>query len=220
MGDGEAAGDEASNAAPEPSNAAPEPASSARRAPRRNDPAGLRRKVLDIADAIFQERGYHAASLADVVAAAGVTGGALHHHFASKKALGLAVVWERVAPEVERTWAETMAAAPNARAGVRQVFLDVAEALERQGFVKGCPLNNLALELSLADPEFRAAVAGIFQAWRVLIARRFKDDQRVGREDARADAQVFAARAIATYSGAMAMAKAAQEPSYLRICAP
>ncbi len=139
--------------------------------------------MLDIADAVFQERGYHATSLADVVAAAGVTGGALHHHFASKKALGLAVVWERVAPEVERTWADTMAAAPSARAGVRQVFLDVAEALERQGFVRGCPLNNLALELSLADPEFRVAIAGIFQAWRVLIARRFKDDQRVGRED-------------------------------------
>ena len=190
------------------------------RTPRRNDPAGLRRKVLDIADAVFQERGYHATSLADVVAAAGVTGGALHHHFASKKALGLAVVWERVAPEVERTWADTMAAAPSARAGVRQVFLDVAEALERQGFVRGCPLNNLALELSLADPEFRVAIAGIFQAWRVLIARRFKDDQRVGRETMRADGEMFAVRTIAAYSGAMAMAKAAQDPSYLRICAP
>ncbi|WP_245468504.1 helix-turn-helix domain-containing protein, partial [Mesorhizobium sp. M1E.F.Ca.ET.063.01.1.1] len=54
---------------------------------RTNDPAGMRRRVLDVAEESFQARGYHASSLGDLTAAAGVTGGALHHHFPTKKAL-------------------------------------------------------------------------------------------------------------------------------------
>ncbi|TJX33984.1 MAG: helix-turn-helix transcriptional regulator, partial [Mesorhizobium sp.] len=69
-----------------------------------NDPEGMRRKVLDVAEAAFQARGYHASSLGDLMAAAGVSGGALHHHFPTKKALALAVIGERVAAAVEETW--------------------------------------------------------------------------------------------------------------------
>src|ERR1051325_10404570 len=70
---------------------------------RTNDPAGMRTRVLDVAATLFQEHGYHATSMHDVMAAAGVTGGALHHHFPSKKALGLAVIRERVVPAVAET---------------------------------------------------------------------------------------------------------------------
>ncbi|RUX66080.1 MULTISPECIES: helix-turn-helix domain-containing protein, partial [unclassified Mesorhizobium] len=58
---------------------------------RTNDPEGMRKKVLDVAEDAFQARGYHASSIGDLMAAADVSGGALHHHFPTKKALALAV---------------------------------------------------------------------------------------------------------------------------------
>ncbi|TIU20965.1 MAG: TetR/AcrR family transcriptional regulator, partial [Mesorhizobium sp.] len=149
---------------------------------RTNDPDGLRKRVLDVAEASFQARGYHASSLGDLMAAAGVTGGALHHHFPTKKALALAVIEERVAAAVEETWIAPVQAAGSAREGVRSVFEAVATELAQQGFVRGCPLNNLAHELSLADPDFRAALAGIFLAWRQAIADKIRADQQAGRE--------------------------------------
>ena len=172
----------------------------------------MRKKVLDVAEESFQARGYHASSLGDLMAAAGVSGGALHHHFPTKKALALAVIDERVAAAVEETWIAPVQAAASAREGVRAVFEAVAAQLEQQGFVRGCPLNNLAHELSLADPDFRAALAGIFSAWRQASA-----DQRAGREQG-TDPQRFAALAVATYSGAMSMAKTAQDATVLRDC--
>ncbi|TIW14393.1 MAG: helix-turn-helix transcriptional regulator, partial [Mesorhizobium sp.] len=78
---------------------------------RTNDPDGLRKRVLDVAEASFQVRGYHASSLGDLMAAAGVTGGALHHHFPTKKALALAVIEERVSAAVEETWIAPVQAA-------------------------------------------------------------------------------------------------------------
>ncbi|TGQ41320.1 MULTISPECIES: TetR/AcrR family transcriptional regulator [unclassified Mesorhizobium] len=184
---------------------------------RTNDPAGMRKRVLDIAEASFQERGYHVSSLGDLMAAAGVTGGALHHHFPTKKALALAVIEERVAAAVEETWIAPVLAAGSAREGVHSVFEAVAAELEQQGFVRGCPLNNLAHELSLADPDFRAALAGIFSAWRQAIVDKVRADQQAGREQG-TDPQRFAALAVAAYSGAMSMAKTAQDASLLRDC--
>lgn len=184
---------------------------------RTNDPEGMRKRVLDVAEASFQARGYHASSIGDLMAAAGVTGGALHHHFPTKKALALAVIEERVAAAVEETWIAPMQAAGSAREGVRTVFEAVATELERQGFVRGCQLNNLAHELSLADPDFRTALAGIFAAWRQAIADKVGADQQAGREQG-TDAQRFAALAVAAYSGAMSMAKTAQDAGVLRDC--
>jgi AcrR family transcriptional regulator len=182
-----------------------------------NDPEGMRKKVLDVAEVAFQARGYHASSLGDLMAAAGVSGGALHHHFPTKKALALAVIEERVAAAVEETWIAPVLAASTAREGVRAVFEAVADELEQQGFVRGCPLNNLAHELSLADPEFRIALAGIFAGWRRAISDKLRADQQAGRDEG-TDPERFAALAVAAYSGAMSMAKTAQDASVLRDC--
>ncbi|CAN7508152.1 TetR/AcrR family transcriptional regulator [Mesorhizobium amorphae] len=177
----------------------------------------MRNRVLDVAEASFQERGYHASSIGDLMAAAGVTGGALHHHFPTKKALALAVIEERVASAVEETWIAPVQAAGSAREGIRAVFEAVAAELEQQGFVRGCPLNNLAHELSLADPDFRAALASIFATWRQAIADRIRTDQQTGEEQG-TDPDRFAALAVAAYSGAMSMAKTAQDAGPLRDC--
>jgi TetR/AcrR family transcriptional regulator, transcriptional repressor for nem operon len=149
---------------------------------------------------------------------AGVTGGALHHHFPTKKAIGLAVIRERVAAAVEETWIRPVEAASSARDGVQRVFATVAAELARQGFVRGCPLNNLAHELALADPDFREELARIFDRWQTSIADKIRLDQREGRETEDTDPERFAALSVATYSGAMSMAKAAQDAQVLRIC--
>ncbi|GLS34278.1 transcriptional regulator, TetR family [Mesorhizobium albiziae] len=191
----------------------------ARRRTRTNDPEGLRQKILDVAEAAFQEKGYHATSLGDLMRAAGVTGGALHHHFPTKKAIGLAVISERVAAAVEETWIRPVSTASSARDGVRNVFAMIADELDAQGFVRGCPLNNLAHELSLADSDFRAALERIFARWRDSIADKARSDRDGGNSDGATDPDGFAALTVAIYSGAMSMAKTAQDASMLRVCA-
>ncbi|MGO4833248.1 TetR family transcriptional regulator, partial [Rhizobiaceae sp. 2RAB30] len=186
---------------------------------RTNDPETMRRKVLDVAEEAFQARGYNATSLGDLMQAAGVTGGALHHHFPTKKAIGLAVIRERVAAAVEETWIKPVESAPTAHQGVSDVFAAVADQLDRQGFFRGCPLNNLAHELSLADPEFRAALADVFAHWRGALADKIRSDQRAG-HDQTTDPERFAMGVIAAYSGAMAMAKTMQDADILRMCDP
>ena len=182
---------------------------------RTNDPEGMRNRVLDVAAGAFQTTGYGATSMHDIVRSAAVTGGALYHHFPSKKALAVAVIRERVAREIGETWIEAVRRAPSAREGVLGVFVAVADALDAAGRVQGCPLGNLALELSLGDPDFAVAVAEQYAAWRDAIAAR------LAAEKARyaPDPAAFATMVVALFSGAMAIAKAEQRTDALRVCA-
>jgi AcrR family transcriptional regulator len=181
------------------------------------DPIGTRGRFLDVAAAAFQSRGYHATSMHDIMRDADATGGALYHHFSSKKALGLAVIHERVAKDVETTCIEPVRSASTAADGILSVFERIIAELDGQAIL-GCPLNNLALELSLADPEFRAAIDGIFARWRSAIAQKVRADRSAGRLNG-VDAEAFATFVIASLSGAMAQAKAAQSATPLKVCA-
>lgn len=61
------------------------------RSPRSEATAATRAGLLDAATALFAERGYAGTSIDDVAAAAGMTKGAVYHHFAGKAALFEAV---------------------------------------------------------------------------------------------------------------------------------
>ncbi|WP_341633415.1 TetR/AcrR family transcriptional regulator [Sphingomonas agri] len=183
-----------------------EPAAARRR---RNDPAGLRRRILDAAFELFQARGYNATSVHEIAASAGVTGGALHHHFATKKSLGLAVIEERVSPALDTTWLRPVREAEDAARAILDVFGTLADELDGQGSVRGCPVNNLTLELAFADADYRDALRRLFDSWRETIAARIGGP----------DGEARAATVISAYSGAMAIAKVEQRGEPLRVCA-
>jgi AcrR family transcriptional regulator len=179
----------------------------------------MRNRVLDVAAAAFQERGFGATSTHDIVREAGVTGGALHHHFPTKKSLALAVIGERVSPEVGEAWIARVRDAPSAAEGILAAFDDVRAALDAQGSVSGCPLGNLALELSLADEDLRAALSGEYGKWREAIADKLRGDIAQGKGDFASDPEAFANVVVAMFSGAMAIAKADQSSAALVACA-
>ncbi len=178
---------------------------------RTNDPQAMRAKMLDAAARAFQSAGYGATSMHDLLREAAVSGGAMHHHFPTKKDLALAVLAERVAPEVFETWISTVQKAPTAKQGIIQVFEATIAELDTKGAVLGCPLGNLAVELSLADPDFRSAIVDEYDLWRKAIAQRLEADLAKGRARfAKDDPVGFAALVIAIFSGAMSISKAEQ----------
>jgi AcrR family transcriptional regulator len=185
---------------------------------RTNDPQGMRERILDAASEAFQARGYHSASTHEIMRDAGVSAGALHHHFATKKALGLAVIRERVRRTVEETWIAPVRKGASATGAIRQVLARIAADLDAQGSVRGCPLNNLALELSLMDTDFRDAMEEVFRAWRAALAEALRAE--IGdRASGKGEAEDLASFVVASYSGAMAMAKASQDTAPLKACA-
>jgi len=72
--------------------------------------AQTRAKLLKAAGGVFARRGYHEATLDEIVARASLSKGALYHHFASKEDLFLALL----ADHLDRGLGEAAAAGPRA----------------------------------------------------------------------------------------------------------
>jgi hypothetical protein len=107
--------------------------------------------------------------------------------------------------------------APTALAGIGDAFTAIIEELEGKGAVSGCPLNNLVVELAGQDAELRGAMRAIFGSWVEALVARFSEDRAKGLLKG-GEPENLAALVVATFSGAMAMAKAAQSASPLRTC--
>jgi AcrR family transcriptional regulator len=180
------------------------------------DPDITRGRILDRAAEEFQKRGYHATSMHDIMRIAGVPGGSLYHYFPTKKSLGLAVIRERVSASLAETWIEPLRKASSASKGVLAVFDAVAKNAGRET-VLGCPVNNLALELSLADRDFREALRAVFDTWEQAVAERLRDEFS-RRRRGKTDSERLATLVVAVFSGAMSLAKAAQSTAPLRAC--
>jgi AcrR family transcriptional regulator len=185
---------------------------------RTNAPDALRGRILDAAAQAFQSRGYNATSMHEIMRASRATGGATYHHFPTKKALGVAVIRERVAKAIDALWLERMRLADSTLDGVLTVFAETIAAMEHRQVVAGCEVSNLALELALADDDFRVALHVVFNRWRDAIADRIRADQTGGALDDD-DADDLATFIVASFSGAMAIAKAAQDSAPLKACA-
>lgn len=184
---------------------------------RTNDPEGVRRRIVDAAYEAFVSRGYLATGMLEIRDKASVSGGAMAHHFPAKQALGLAVIRDRVAPAVEATWIAPLAATADAPAAIDRVFAAIIGELKRKGAVAGCPLNNMAMEMSAHDAPMREALDAVFAAWQDALRARFQADVAAGRASG-VHAGRLATLVIAAYSGAMAMAKARQDVRPLIEC--
>jgi AcrR family transcriptional regulator len=99
-----------------------------------------RAALIAVARELFAERGYAAVGTEEIVRAAGVTRGALYHHFAGKRELFQAVYEEVERQLVERIAESAMASASDPLQALRagaQAFLDACEdpAVQRVALV-------------------------------------------------------------------------------------
>ena len=162
--------------------------------------------------AAFQEMhrsGFRSADVPAILAAAQVTKGALYHHFDSKEALGYAVVDEIIASITRQMWEWPLRNAENpidALVGIVQATSLSSEAIEC-----GCPLNNLAQEMSPLDEGFRRRTAKIFKDWHDAIAMALRHGQKRGLVRSDVDAGETATFLIATYEGLISLAKNSQD---------
>jgi TetR/AcrR family transcriptional regulator, transcriptional repressor for nem operon len=180
-------------------------------------PGATREKLLTAAFEEIYHRGFQSASLDTILAAAGVTKGALYHHFPDKAALGYAVVDEVVTGFLLQRWAgllERLEGDPVT--ALRRVLEVRAAGLTPREVEFGCPLNNLAQEMSPLDEPFRRRMAAAFDTWTGAFAAALERGQADGTVRRDIDARKVAAFVVAAIEGSFGLAKTAQSAPLLR----
>jgi len=177
--------------------------------PRVRDPERTRQRLLQSAFREVYRTGFQSAGIDTILAATNVTKGALYYHFDSKEALGHAVVEEIIAKMTHEKWLVPLRQGKNpvdTLIGIVQ-----ATSVRPEDVRGGCPLVNLAQEMSPLDEQFRKLLEKIFRAWQEGIAtalRRGQSQGTVRRDLVPDDAAGFL---IAMYEGYVLLVKNAQD---------
>lgn len=178
--------------------------------------AATRDQILDAASRLIHLRGYHCTSLDDVLRESGVGKGNFYYYFKSKEDLGYAIIDRAIREFVERTLEPAFADPDGDPLAQIHAFLDgiLARVRARNG-VGGCPMGNLACELSDVHEGFRQRLAEVFVAWRRRLAETLVRAQQRQRLRADADAAALAQFLVAALEGAILMAKVTRDVTAL-----
>src|SRR5262245_3904763 len=144
-------------------------------------PENTRGKILQAAFEEFYKNGFQGGSLNRIVDGAGTTKGALFHHFKGKKDLGHAVVREVIHPHFKQQWSDPLANSTDPITDLKRIFRQCAKReIADGGLVHGCPLNNLAQEMSPLDEKFRQSLEKIYFGWRETVAAALARGNKAG----------------------------------------
>jgi AcrR family transcriptional regulator len=179
------------------------------------DPERTRERLLQAAFREVHRTGFQSAGINTILAATNVTKGALYHHFGSKEALGYAIVDEVIAELVRDRWLR-----PLLRDGQPiDILIGIVRRLPTRpaDVRKGCPLLNLAQEMSPLDEQFRNRLERIFLAWQEGIAALVRRGQSQGTVRRDLNPHETASFLVAMVEGYASLAKNAQDPRVLEV---
>ncbi len=181
------------------------------------DPDSTRQNLLEAAFQEIYRSGFQAASLENILTKARVTKGALYHHFGSKLELGYAVVDELIRPRILSSWLAPILHAPDP---IEALLAQIRLGPQHPSFdpILGCPLNNLAQEMSPLDEGFRSRLQGLYREWRDGIANALRRGQETERVKPDLDPYASADFMVAALQGGLSLAKNAQDMRLLESC--
>ncbi len=182
------------------------------------NPDMTRQRILEAAFLEIYRNGFQGMRLDEVLTATGLTKGALYHHFPNKRALGYAVVDEIILPTVEGMWLQPLKNAADPLQGLKTVIEQLPEMKPPEMIRYGCPLNNLAQEMSPLDEGFRQRLDYIFCVWHDVTEQALERARQQGRIREDIDCNETATFILAALEGCIGMAKNAQSEARLVAC--
>jgi AcrR family transcriptional regulator len=137
-----------------------------------------RRKIITSAVELFNEIGYPAAGLGDIIERAEMTKGALYYHFDSKESLATALIQEAGARLFEAFRSITTSSAPTLESMIHGMFV-VADLWSSDQIARS------GTQLLRAFGDFNEAAANTYRDWAAEMTERTR--QAIDEGDLRAD---------------------------------
>jgi len=130
-----------------------------------------RTAIEDTSSRLFREKGITGVSVADLMAAVGLTHGGFYGHFESKDALA-AIACAKAFEQSTAKWNKRVSEHPDRAAALASIVDNYLSIKSRNGAGTGCPLSALAIDVARepADKPVREAfLAGVNNLLEVLV---------------------------------------------------
>ena len=183
-------------------------------------PGPGRPREFDLDDAVrdalevFRQRGYHGASMVDLLEGTKLSRGSLYKAFPDKRALFFAA-FDLYAREALERLREKLATG-NGREGIRTALLHYAHVSAQACWQKGCLISTTTGELLPEDDDARRRVEDYYAQTRALLADAVRRGQKEGVIDPAADPEALALYLQTVIQGLRFVAKTGVDEAGLR----
>jgi TetR/AcrR family transcriptional repressor of nem operon len=177
-----------------------------------------RERLIESGRSLMHERGFTAVGVSEVCARAGVNKGSFYHFFPSKQDLAREIIesyWSVFRDPLDAMAHGGGPPLDRFRNFFRENYLRNKQMKNECGKFLGCPLGNLALEMSTQSPELRTSLNNAFARY----IQRFEAvlQQAVDNGDLPEQSTSKSARIVmALVEGAIMMAKTEDDPEILK----
>lgn len=178
------------------------------------DPESTRQHLLEVSAEEIHHAGFQAASLSVILEKAGMSKGALYHHFPNKQELGYAVFEEVFAKDFLQKW-DVPIGQNNLVQSLCDWFGEWPDAIDDE-LDLGCAVCNVAQEMSSIDEGFRVRTVKMFQALGNKIALALQRAQQQGEVNPALDAHSIAAFIVSVMQGIFVQVKYTRDINLLR----
>ena len=170
--------------------------------------AATREQVLSHAAAMIRERGFRSTSLGDLLERADVQKGSFYYYFASKEALGHAVL-DRWTVELKSRLLDPLTAAdgPPPLQRVAAALDGFIAEMDATGCRGGCPFGNLAIEMADVHEGFRERLSGAFVALTSAFTGLLERARKAGDLRANTDPRALGQFLVAAIEGGILLAR-------------
>lgn len=182
------------------------------------NPENTRQKIMQAAFQEMHKNGYQGMRIDQVLKLTGLKKGALYHHFSSKQDLGYAVLEEMIQTRISKLWIEPLKSLTDPLKGLHDLFMALDNVWSDEFFNHGCPLNNLAQEMSPIDEGFRERIKSFFNEWKTAISDALTRGQQQGIVKSGINTDDCAIFILAAIEGALGMAKNHQNKTVYFSC--
>ncbi len=176
-------------------------------------------RLLETAGELFHDKGYNAVGISEICGQAGVNKGSFYYFFPSKQALALDVVdsvWHRSRDLLEQTLLADGPPLERLQRYFDMVYDYHAADLESQGHIAGCPLGNLAVEMSTQDSQLRQRLLQAFEGHIGYFERLLREARGAGELPADLDPRSAAESLLALTEGRILLAKTRNDAETLK----
>lgn len=173
-------------------------------------PEGTAARIMDVAEALIQQRGYGGFSFDDVAQQVGIRKPSVHHHFRTKSDL-VAALARRYTERFESALAAIDIARRDPLARLKAYVRLFATTYAQESRL--CVCGMLGAEADALPDDVAAAVAAFFDLNLIWLAAAFRDAQYSGQVTSAQRAQALAELMLSTLEGAMVVGRGARDGS-------
>ncbi|MGN7409024.1 MULTISPECIES: TetR/AcrR family transcriptional regulator [unclassified Sporosarcina] len=133
-------------------------------------------RMIETATKLFQQRGYKAVGLNELLQACGITKGALYHHFPGGKEELLIACLQSLNETLTMDIESLFNRATSTEAAVRAVIGEMIKDLDRDGTIAGYTFSSIVSEMSLLSEPARDACRALYEKIQSIFYAKLVED--------------------------------------------